>query len=242
MIKFSIIVPAFNEEKYIGQTLHHINLAKVHLSNRGALSAEILVVDNGSTDQTACVVQSFGAIVVKESVHNIAKVRNTGAKFASGDILLFIDADTLVPKTLLLRISQVMSDPSCLGGAVDTDYRPARLSVRLYLKSWRLLGMLADMAQGAVQFCRRDAYVALQGYDESIYMGEDVDFYWRLRKSAKERGMRICHIQDVKVIPSSRRFDQWPLWRTLVWTNPLFVYFFRRSKGLWSRWYSDVPR
>jgi hypothetical protein len=71
-----------------------------------------------------------------------------------------------------------------------------------------------------------------------MFMGEDVDFYWRLKRFAKRHHARVCFIKDIQVVPSTRRFDRWPFWRTLVWTNPLFIIIFRRSPGLWKEWYS----
>ena len=98
------------------------------------------------------------------------------------------------------------------------------------------------MAQGAAQFCRRDAFFALNGYDETLLMGEDVDFYWRLKRFAKRQNGSISFIEEVRVVPSTRRFDQWGLWRTLIWTNPLFILLVRRKKGTWRGWYKEVPR
>jgi hypothetical protein len=98
------------------------------------------------------------------------------------------------------------------------------------------------MAQGAAQFCRRESFLALGGYDETIYMGEDVDFYWRMRRAARRGGRRVCYITDMRVIPSPRRFDRWSIWKTLLWTNPLLIALLRRRKGAWRGWYEDVPR
>jgi glycosyltransferase involved in cell wall biosynthesis len=241
-MSISVIVPAYNEENSIFGTLEHIDRAKKYLLERGAPPAEILVVDNASTDRTIELAQVSKAKVVQETVHSVAKVRNTGAKMAQGDIFVFVDADVAVPETLLWRITQLMSDPICVGGAVDTDYQPVRLSVKMYLRTWRIVGKLLMMAQGAVQFLRRDAFFSLGGYDETLFMGEDVDFYWRLRRKARKEGLRVCLINDVSVIPSCRRFDQWPLSRTLVWTNPLLVLLFRRRKEFWDGWYRHPPR
>jgi glycosyltransferase involved in cell wall biosynthesis len=241
-MSISVIVPAYNEERYLGETLNNLNRAKDFLLNRKGMSTEIIVVDNGSTDSTARIALSSGAKVIDESQQNIARARNVGANGASGDLLVFIDADVSVPEGLLWRIAEVMKDQGCVGGAVDTNYQPSKLSVRVYLRTWRLFGKLAGMAQGATQFCRRDIYVRLGGYDETIYMGEDVDFYWRLRRFAKLQRSRVCFIQDIQVTPSTRRFDRWPFWRTLVWTNPLFILIFRRRKGPWKEWYSTIGR
>src|SRR5258705_286541 len=89
------------------------------------------------------------------------------------------------------------------------------------------------MAQGATQFCRRDLFFVLNGYDETLFMGEDVDFHWRLKRIAKRENGGVVFIEDPRVVSSTRRFDQWRLWRTVVWTNPLFILLFRRRKTCW---------
>jgi glycosyltransferase involved in cell wall biosynthesis len=234
----SVVIPAFNEERYLPLTLAGI---------RDAIPAcpcpvEVLVVDNESTDRTAEIAQSSGARVVSESLRNIGRVRNTGAEAAGGDILIFVDADTAVPAHFLARVSEVMSDPACLGGSADIVHRPESGLLRAYLAAWRWLGIRLGMAQGAAQFCRKSAFTALNGYNESQFMGEDVDFYWRLRNLAKKTGGCLQRLDDVKVVPSPRRFDQAPVWRSLVWTNPLFIALFRKTRLAWKDWYVRVPR
>ena len=238
----SVVVPAYNEERYLGETLKSIHRAKEFLLKRDAVPTEIIVVDNGSTDSTSDIALSSGASVVKETKHNVARVRNAGASFAKGNVLVFIDADTIVPDELLWRINQLFASPSCFGGAVDTDYRAAKTLVKIYLQLWRILGKLAGVAQGATQFCRSEVYASLLGYDESLYMGEDVDFHWRMKQFARRQNAHLCFIEDIRVVPSTRRFDQWSLWRTLVYTNPFYVLAFRRKERAWRGWYRVIPR
>jgi glycosyltransferase involved in cell wall biosynthesis len=238
----SVIIPAFNEEAYIGATLRSLNRAIALLSEQEIISAEVIVVDNDSVDLTASVARDFGATVIRETQHNVSKVRNAGAESAGGDVLVFVDADTIVPDKLLRRIVDAMAEPACIGGAVDTNYRPAKLMSKIYLQGWRIIGKLAGMAQGATQFCRKDAFFELKGYDETLFMGEDVDFYWRLKRLAKRQNNSISFIEDIQIVPSARRFDQWGLWRTLIWTNPLFILMFRRRKKTWHGWYKAGPR
>ncbi|HYJ89335.1 MAG TPA: glycosyltransferase, partial [Pyrinomonadaceae bacterium] len=241
-ISISVIVPAYNEEKYLGETLKSIHRAVRFLQKKDAVTTEVIVVDNESIDSTAAIASSFGASVIKESQHNVAAVRNSGANFAKGNVLVFVDADTIVPEELLWRIHEILVSPTCFGGAVDTDYRPAKTSVKTYLQLWRILGKLAGVAQGATQFCRSEVYASLHGYDESIYMGEDVDFFWRMKRFAKRNKGHACFIEDIHVVPSTRRFDQWSLWRTLISTNPFYVLAFRRRSKSWRGWYTDIPR
>lgn len=238
----SIVIPAFNEAAYLGETLASLNRAQALLKREKNIQAEIIVVDNDSDDSTADVAQTMGAAVTGERLHNVAVVRNSGVQVSHGDVLVFVDADTIVPETLLVRIAHTMSDANCFGGAVDTDYRPRKITVRVYLQFWRIIGRVLGMAQGATQFCRRDVFFALNGYDETLFMGEDVDFYWRLKQFATQQDGRVSFIDDLKVGPSARRFDRWPLWRTLFWTNPLLVFLLRRSKTSWKGWYKTAPR
>ncbi len=238
----SVIIPAFNEEKYLGEKLKSVQQALELLPKVAGVLAEIIVVDNISTDLTVEVALSFGAHVVNETKHNIASVRNAGARFAKHDILVFIDADTLVPPGLLFSINQLMADSTCFGGAVDTDFRTAKPVLKIYFQLWRMAGKLTGMAQGATQFCRKGVFSSLSGYDESLFMGEDIDFYWRLKDFAKRQNGSVCFIEELKVIPSARRFEQWPLWRTLVCTHPLYIFPLRRREWAWRGWYKSIPR
>ena len=240
----SVVIPAFNEEAYIASTLESVHDARAYYEGLGGTGVDVVVVDNDSSDATAAIAASLGDRVVQESVHNIARVRNTGARAAIHSVLVFLDADTLMPKELLLRIAHVMRDSDCAGGAVDVVFRPRRRVVRGYVAFWRLVARLSGMALGACQFCRREAFDALGGYDETIFMGEDVDFVWRLRAAARRNGGEICFIRDLRVVASSRRFDQWPLWRTLLMTHPLLVFPFGRRARVWRAWYdrASVPR
>lgn len=242
MNSLSVIIPALNEEAFLGDTLGALAEAVRELQAGHECPVEVIVVDNDSRDRTADVARGRGAAVVREPARNIARARNAGARASEGDVLFFLDADTYVPPCLLSRIHAIMDDPRCDGGAVDVEHRPSRALIRLYLRAWRLLGRLTGMAQGAAQFCRRDVFLALGGYDEALYMGEDVDFYWRLARAARRGRRTMRYITDVRVVPSPRRFDRWPVWKVLLWTNPALIALFRRRKRVWGGWYQDTPR
>lgn len=238
-MSFSVIIPACNEEGYLNRTLASIEAARAFAAEQ---QIEIVVVDNASTDRTASIAAAAGVRVVTEAVRNVGRARNRGAASAMGEWLVFIDADTLVPEGLFRRIAEVLRDPRCTGGAADAVHTSNRMVVRLYLHCWRFIGTVAGLAQGAAQFCTREAFEATGGYDESLWMGEDVDFYWRLRKLAKRNGARVQFLRDIRVYPSSRRFDCWPVWEILLRTNPLFILLFRRHRAAWKGWYEQLVR
>lgn len=238
-MKISIVIPAYNEENYLPRTLEKIGLSLKDVE----CDSETIVVDNESKDQTSQIAQRFGATVFTETTHNIAKVRNTGAKNATGDVLIFIDADTLVPETLVQKIADAMKDENCFGGAVAVDYEEfKRKWMKLYLRGWQFWGTLFNMKQGAAQFCRRSVFEELNGYDETIYMGEDVIFYWRLAKLTRRKNASLVFIENPRVTTSARRFDKMSLWKTFILTHPLFILLASKKEKFWRDWYEKPTR
>ena len=238
----SVIIPAFNEAGYLPATLESIQRASEHLRAKTEVDVEVIVVDNNSTDETAAVAKDLGAAVVQEPVQGIGRSRNRGASVATGEVLVFVDSDVHVPVTLLEAIHEAMSDPSCLGGGAEVDYRPRRRIMRVYLRCWRQLARLTAMVQGPTQFCRRSAFDSVGGYDEKVWIGEDVDFFWSLKKLARKTRQSVHIVRCPRVVPSTRRFDKLPVWKVLLHTNPLFIALFRRRKAVWSDWYERPVR
>jgi len=235
----SIVIPAYNEEKYLPAALESVRDAL-----RDIPLAEIIVVDNESTDSTRKIAVSFGAKVVDESVHNIARVRNTGAAQAEGDILVFLDSDTRVPPALLKKITELNSDETILGGSVDVRYEPVpkQAWLRLYIFTFQSIGRLLRWRQGAAQFCRTSVFRELGGYDETIYVGEDIEFHWRLARFARRSGGRVVFIEDPAVSTSPRRFEHLGLVRSLFFTHPAVVFLGWRTRFIWKYWYDKAIR
>ena len=119
-MKLTIIVPAFNEEAYVAPTLGAIRAAVERARAESDVDADIIVVDNASTDRTADVARDLGAEVVREPVQGIARARNAGARRATGDVLVFFDAD--VPDLRLRSAGRVPSEPT----ATSDDREAAR--------------------------------------------------------------------------------------------------------------------
>ena len=231
-MKLSIVIPAFNEESYLPATLDAINASLTD-------DAEVIVVDNGSTDATRDVAVMRGAKVVTEIERNIAQARNTGAEAASGDVLVFIDADTTVRRGIFEKIVDAMSDERCVGGSAAVEYEPieSHLVIAWFMLLWPIVGKLTRMRGGALQFCRVDVFRELGGYDTSIYVGEDVEFHWRL-----DRLGHTVFIEEPKVLTSSRRWNRMGLIRLLFLTLPITVMLGWRVRSLWRDWYDDAIR
>ena len=238
-MKISIVVPAYNEAKCLPATLEKIVAALAI----GDYDSELIVVDNQSTDETAAIAKSFGAQVFTETVHNIARVRNTGAKNSAGDVLIFVDADTLVPETLFQIIADEMKNELCFGGAVAVDFGAfERKWMKYYLRGGELWQKIFNWKLGATQFCRKTVFREIGGYDETIFMSEDVQFYRRLAKYAKRKDGRLFFVEKPRVLTSARRFNQMSLWKTLLLTNPMFFVLTSRQKRFWKDWYEKTVR
>ncbi len=239
MTALTVVIPAFNEATIIAATLAKVRLAAAHIDG----AVETIVVDNRSTDATATLAQAAGATVITEPRTGIAYARNAGGLAATAPVLVFIDADTDFPADALSRVAALMADPRCAGGAPSARYACAqRWTVRAYLGLWHQLGRALRMMQGSFQFCRTEVFRDLGGYDTSQYMGEDVDFMWRLRRYARAQGITVCAPAAFEVTQSVRRFDQWSLWRVLIWSNPTFIQLLRRRRSVWRGWYENPPR
>ena len=116
-MRVSIVIPAFNEERLIGETLRHIGLASEAFTRPG-WETETIVCDNNSTDRTAELARASGAQVVFEPVNQIARARNTGAAAATGDWLVFVDADSQPSARLFAEVVEQIQGGRCLAGGV----------------------------------------------------------------------------------------------------------------------------
>ena len=166
----SFIVPAHNEAQLLGATL-----ASLRDAAAGARQAcEIVVVDDASTDATAQIAERHGARVIRVEHRQIAATRNAGARTANGDLLVFIDADTLVDAELVSAAVAAIDDGAVGGGATirlqGTPSWHERWAVALLGWVFRLTGI----APGCFLFCTRAAFSAVDGFDERYYAAEDV--------------------------------------------------------------------
>ena len=236
-MRLSIIIPAYNEENYLPATLDAIIAARPN-------DAEVIVVDNASTDSTRQIAEQRGATVVIETEHNIGKVRNAGAASSTGDVLVFIDADSIVRPGIFEKIIEATNDKNCLGGAAAVEYEPIRnrTLISWFVKLYPLLGNWMKMRGGALQFCRADIFRELDGFDSTIYVGEDIDFGWRLDRLARDRHAHTAFIQQPKVLTSSRRWNRMGFVRLMFFTHPIVVLTAWRVRSFWKDWYEDAIR
>jgi glycosyltransferase involved in cell wall biosynthesis len=209
-MKFSVIIPAYNEEKFLPRLLESIQVAASNYSG-GRDQIEVVVADNDSTDRTAEVGAQHGARVVHVQKRRIAAARNGGARAASGEILCFIDADSAIHPQTFNEIESVMNTQRYVWGV--TGAVPERKSVGPLITHYMFMPMvwLTGLDIG-LSFCRREDWHAVGGYDETRLYAEDVLFPWALRRLGRTREQRMIRVPKVKALHSARKFDQFGDW------------------------------
>src|SRR5688572_4438037 len=213
-MRFSVIIPAYNEEKFLPRLLESIEVARSNYSggpNQIEAQIEVVVADNDSTDRTAEVANQHRARVVHVAKRRIAAARNGGARAASGEILCFIDADSAIHPNTFNEIERVMNTQRYVWGV--TGAVPERKSFALLVTHHMFMPMvwLIGLDIG-LSFCRRKDWEAVGGYDESRLYAEDVMFPFALRKLGRKRGQRLTRIPKTKALHSARKFDQFGDW------------------------------
>ena len=137
---------------------------------------ELIVVDDGSTDGTVAIAEAHGARVVRVEVRQIARVRNAGARAATGSLLIFVDADTVVQAgTVRATIEAIGRGAAGGGAAVVFDGRVA-FWVRLLMPILNYLFRVGRLAAGCYVFCSRAAFDAVGGFDEKLFVAEELAF------------------------------------------------------------------
>jgi glycosyltransferase involved in cell wall biosynthesis len=208
--RFSMIVPAYNEEALLPRLLDSIDAARAACS-AGAAEVEVIVADNASSDATARLSKARGCRVVTIPKRMIAAARNGGAAVAQGDILCFIDADSVIHPRTFDVIEATLASGRYLGGATGVTMERWSLGI---VVTWIFvipLVWLAKMDTGVV-FCRSEDFQAVGGYPEDRLFAEDVAFLLRLRRLGRSRGQRLARATAAKAVASARKFDEHGDW------------------------------
>jgi glycosyltransferase involved in cell wall biosynthesis len=224
-MKISIIIPAYNEEKYIEKTLRSINEAIEFYRNENEV--EVIVVNNDSNDKTEDIAKENGARVVFETKRQIARARNTGAKYAVGKYLVFIDADTIIDNNILKRIDELLSSGKVIGGGAFI-YFDHYWDVKLIARVTNYLCLIFKIPWGAFLFCKKESFEKIGGFDETLYGLEELYFSRALIKKGKRSNKKFKIISDMKVITSARRLKS--LWHIIKTRVPLLWNLKRKIK------------
>lgn len=200
-MKISLIIPAHNEEKYIGHCLESA------IKNSDSKLHEIIVVDNLCTDKTREIVSKFpGVVLVKENKKGTSAARHAGYKAASGDILAFIDADTKMSKGWVEKIEKEFNkNPKlgCMSGPYTYyDVSPVEnFFIRTYWPLYTAAGAITECVVIGGNFAIRKSILdEMQGFDTSIeFYGDDTD----IARRASQFG--TVYFNPFFVMPTSAR-------------------------------------
>jgi glycosyltransferase involved in cell wall biosynthesis len=229
----SFVLPAFNEERLLARTLGALHDAARALTKPEPY--EIVVVDDGSTDDTAKLAESCGARVVRVQHRQIARTRNAGARAATGSLLIFVDADTIVPAATLNATLEAVSEGAIAGGAIVRFGGPLPLYARLMVLLLRVSMRAGRLAAGCYLFCTRAAFDAAGGFDERLFATEEIALSRKLRRYG-----RVVVLNEI-VDTSGRKLrthSGWDILRLLgafVCFGPTVL----RSRERLGLWYGD---
>jgi glycosyltransferase involved in cell wall biosynthesis len=228
----SFIVPAHNEERLLGATLESIHAAARPIG----LPYEIVVANDGSTDGTVDVAREGGARVVTVIHRKISATRNSGARAAIGDRLIFVDADTQVDEAVVRAALAAMASGAVGGGSAVrfSEAAPGWATAMMRTTVWVMRAM--RLAAGCFVFCTRAAFEAAGGFDEAYFGAEEVWFSYALKRHGRFVVLREA------VVTSPRKFESRTFWQTLGLMLRLTL---RGPRGLRDRrnmgfWYDDM--
>jgi len=207
----SVIIPAHNEEKYLFRTLESLQR-----QNYGWF--EIIVVANGCTDRTREVARGRCQRLIVLSQKSLGVARNLGARMARGELLLFLDADTILEPMSLRVIAQTFTAADAAGtlhGQPDDARLPYRLiyGLKNFLHRWSL-----HAGSSGVIFCWKEHFMRIGGFDEGLQVRENSELVKRLLRFG-----RYHYLGTASAITSMRRYDRCGVGRVLwLWLRLWF--------------------
>ncbi|MCN4143915.1 MAG: glycosyltransferase [Thiohalomonas sp.] len=200
----SVVIPAYNEAEYIEKTLKSV----FSCASEYAGHVEIILVDNNSKDNTGEIAAAMGAKVIFEPKNQISRARNAGAEQATGDYLVFVDADTLLEGDILDKVSDNLSSGEVIGGGawVEPDSKGPAFFIFKYGVNYLLA--LKNITVGPFLYCDHNAFLHIGGFDEDLYAGEEFALAKRLKKGGEKinKSWKIIKYDKAhRIITSSRR-------------------------------------
>jgi len=196
----SIIIPALNEEKYLPATLDSI-------LSQNFKNYEIIVCDGESEDKTQEIVKNYGCKLVISKKRNISYQRNLGAKNAKNNLLLFLDADTRIPSNFLKKSIDEFKNKNLDMAGFYIIFDSEKLAYKFYSLLYNSICSLAQyikpLSLGSGMLVKKSFHEKVNGFDETIFIGEDHEYAQSIAKIRKFR-----NIKSKKIIYSVRRFEK----------------------------------
>jgi glycosyltransferase involved in cell wall biosynthesis len=236
-VRISITVPAFNEERLLGGSLAQIQRAAGVFSQLG-WDFELIVCDNNSTDRTVEIARGAGATVVFESVNQIARARNAGAAAATGDWLIFVDADSHPSAELFADVAEHIQSGTCLAGGTTIRLDERYFVADLITPLWNYASRRRRLLAGAFIFVDAAVFRKLGGFSQELFVGEELELSQRLKKLSAETGKRIVILHRHPLVTSARKMKIYTLGQHLTFLfcilfDPYRVMRSREAAHLW---------
>lgn len=198
-MKISVVIPTLNEEKLLPLTLES-------LSQQTRVPDEIIIIDGGSTDKTVKIAQSYKTKIHMYPDLTISGARQKGLEYASGDVIVTTDADTIVPPHWLKKIEKAYEDPAVVTAYSSFTVSDGWIIYKFYVNSifpffmtmLRLFG--THISPGQNTSFRKQNAIEVGGYPIDFKAAEDIEIVRRLKKSGK-----ILYVPDNLVTSSGRR-------------------------------------
>jgi glycosyltransferase involved in cell wall biosynthesis len=206
-VNFSVVIPAHNEELLLANGLRAIEVAAEQVDS----TVEVIVVANRCTDATAELARAAGAIVIEDESRNISAVRNAGAAAVTGDVLITIDADSLMSPRTFREIERLLCTGRFVGGGTKVVPERHSAGIRATYALMEVAVFLSRLG-GGMFWCPRSDFEAVHGFDESLLLAEDLDFARRLRAHGKRTGRRFTNMRAAPIVASCRKFDRFGDW------------------------------
>jgi glycosyltransferase involved in cell wall biosynthesis len=203
-MKISIVIPAFNEALLLGVSLETVRRA-IRAFDAFGWTSELIVCDNNSTDTTAEIARAHGATVVFEPVNQIARARNTGAAAATGDWLIFVDADSHPTFELFADVANTIKTGSCLAGGTTIRMSERYFVADMITGLWNFSSRMVRWLAGAFIFVEAEAFREIGGFSLELFAGEEIDFCQRLKVLAKASKRKIVVLHRHPLITSARK-------------------------------------
>ena len=219
--EISLVIPAYNEANYLPRLLDTIDAARDRFAG-GRDQIEVIVADNGSTDDTAAIAGARGCRVATVSKRIIGASRNGGAAIATAPILCFCDADMQIHPDTFNAVAKAIANPKIAGGATGVTLERWSVGIALTFSAIIPLVWATGMDTGVV-YMRRADFEALGGYSETRHFAEDVAFFFRLLKLGRSRGQHLHRLRRFKAIASVRKFDKYGDWH-YFWMMPKLTF------------------
>ena len=203
-VKISIIVPAFNEEKLLGDSLRSMKAAMRSFHQIG-WETELIVCNNNSSDRTAEIAEQEGAKVVFEPINQIGRARNCGAAAATGDWFVFIDADSHPSAELLADVALAIEQKKFVGGGSTVKMDAFHPIMTPGNHAWNVLSRCKKWAAGSFIFCEAKAFRDIGGFSDELFVAEELDLSDRLKAEGKKRGLKMKILSRHPLLTSARK-------------------------------------